>query len=1049
MAEEKKERGPRVVMRDPSGAEMKLTAVGDKWMRDMLAAHHEPERVDGKLIYTFDPNAPLGARPIEPSERMAVCTQKCGMLEMGSKNPFIRSLGADEPLVTIVLDSISRPEDDAGEIGVLLNKGTAGLIAGFIEKTEKDHGVSLDDIRWVTTTRCCPQRGKFPNMKQKGNWCRLFAVQDLAMHRPHLVMPVGSAALGLLSHKSNAYDWAGRVLTYRGWPDDWLTNPDFVLPRPHPSQKESTIIGHPLFGPPPDWRVPMYPIQAPRLVLMTQNPMEIKKWKDSVVRGLKMAKKGIKPKSYLRPWYRLSIDPNEIAETLCWLAEHPRTVCYDTETTGLKAWHGHKIVFMMFRWVDDSGNPQSIGFPWDYETSPLKDQIGDLAPFVLEALYRSHVVGHNITFDVLFTAATVPGADLNRLADAAKWDTWHMAYTARQQRGTLGLDAIAYDFAPDLAGYEEEMTLLINLHGELLDPAAGKGGHYANCPTDKWDSHFKPYVMGDVEVCYESRDAIQKKLEGAKVYEIPLAHPTIRGKFRWFQPPSRAWVYDSIMSPAARALMKMMGRGLYVDPAELESQERIFPIMVNEARDKMRVSTPEIEAWCQAQQEADPSWALDLEDKTTLRTILFEILNLPVQRLTKSGKQKYGENPEDIATLARDVQLQFAALDKFTLNKLSVDHPEVRPLQEYRKVFKQYSTHVRPLRNIMTKGLDKKQRVKEPHLANDGLIHGSFLLTGTRGGRLSSRDPNLQQLPNDSIVKRMFTSRFGERGCLYTADFSQIELRLLAAASGDGNMMEAYFKDLDLHSLTTARIFNLDYEQFSKENMKKLQEAGKSKEAKELDLKRKIGKTCNFLTGYGGGAFGLQTTLANSQVYLPLEECEDIIEKFFDSYPTLKMHLAYYKQFIKQKGVAVSIFGRVRIFDEVFGEDKEAESKALRAGANHLIQATASDMMLICLHVIEFLMRQAQLESILISTVHDSLLIDAVKTELPQIHEIVDSVLNNIPDVLKLVFGDDYDTSWCLVPFGGDSEVGLNYLDTQKIPKNDIDWERLLHPKED
>jgi len=591
--------------------------------------------------------------------------------------------------------------------------------------------------------------------------------------------------------------------------------------------------------------------------------------------------------------------------------------------------------------------------------------------------------------------------------------------------------------------------LLISLHGDLLDPAAGKGGHYANCPTDKWDSHFKPYVMGDVEVCYEASNAIQEKLDKSKVYEIPLAHPTVRGKFRWFQPPSRSWVYDNIMSPASRVLMKMMGRGLHIDQPELDSQERIFPIMVNEARDKMRVSSPEIEAWCQAQQETDPAWALDLEDKTTLRTLLFEILDLPVQRFTKSGKQKYGENPEDIAGLPREVQLEYAALDKFTLNKLSVDHAEVRPLQEYRKVFKQYSTYVRPIRNIMTIGLDKKKRVKEQHLGMDGRIHGSFLLTGTRGGRLSSRDPNLQQLPNDSIVKRMFSSRFGERGCLYTADFSQIELRLLAAASGDENMMEAYFKDLDLHSLTTARIFNLDYEQFSKGNMKKLQDAGKGKEAKDLELKRKIGKTCNFLTGYGGGAFGLQTTLANAQVYLPLEECEDIIEKFFGSYPILKMHLAYYKQFIKQKGVAVSIFGRVRIFDEVFGEDKEAEGKALRAGANHLIQATASDMMLICLHVIEFLMRDRGLESVLVSTVHDSLLVDTVTTELPQVHEIVDSVLNNIPDVLKLVFGDGYDASWCLVPFGGDSEVGLNYLDVKKIPKDNIDWDKLLHAKED
>jgi len=1416
MAEEKNARGPKVVMRDLSGSVMKLTAVGDKWFRDTLMVHQTPIREGTKLVYTFDPSDPLGRHQIHPSSKMPVCAVKCGMHDAGGKNPFISPMGSNDPLITIVLDAVSKAEDTAGEIGVLMNKGTAGLLAEFIEKSHKYHGVNLDDIRWVTTTRCYPAKGKYPNMKQKGNWCRMFAVQDLATYRPKLVMPVGSNALGLLSHKSNAWDWAGKTLTYRGWPDDWLTDPNFALPRPHPSKEDQSIVGHPLFGPPPDWRIPMYPIQAPRMVYMSQNPEEIRKWKESIIKGLKLAKDGIKPKNYDRPWYHLTNNPNEVAEALLWLSEHPgTTVCYDTETTGLRPWLGHKIVFMMFRWVDDKGAPHSIGFPWDYDTSPLKSCIGELSPVVLEALYASNVGGHNITFDVLFTAATVLGADLNRLADAAQWDTWHMAYTARQQRGTLGLEAVAYDFAPDLAGYEEEMTLLIGLHGDLLDPKNDKGGHYANCPVEKWETHFKPYVMGDVEVCYTAREAIQEKLNNSKVYKIPLAHPGMRGRFRWFLPPSRAWVYDSIMSPSAQVLMKMMGRGLYVDQEELAHQEHIFPIMVNESRDKMKVVTPEVENWCQTMAEEEPGWTLDLENKSTLRTILFEVLNLPVQRLTKTGKQKYGDSEEAVLALSREQQLEYAALDKFTLNKLSVGHPEVRPLQDYRKVFKQYSTYVRPVRNIMTAGIDKKKRVKDRNLGDDGFIHGSFLLTGTRGGRLASRDPNLQQLPNDSIVKRMFSSRFGKRGCLYTADFSQIELRLLAAVSGDSNMIEAYEKEMDLHSLTTARIFGLDYEQFSKENMKKLQDKGKVKEAKELELKRKIGKcvdpltwiqvnrklvrigsfspsslspntfykvpdcvltsqhgelvslkhfyyngigdrllvcsrfgliacskthqflmkdgslvqaqylkpkdilcepvpfvlfegqrvilpinpflskitasgpffveinddlaylvgvflgdgnsnknsitiavghgpkfarwrqsllnsfervgisatcnigkprkdgsacdtvyagsrhaqsvfktlgvvgedtkkkfcipdymmdaprsvrlsmlaglidtdgsiarsgsieitskswqliqdilvllsscglhaslessynktydryyfrvriakrsaihlkeylrchwkkdsitppvfgyevlkdnevklilaleegplvdvevdssehlyvanglvthnTCNFLTGYGGGALGLQTTLANAQVYLPIEECEDIIDKFFSSYSTLKEYLAYYKQFIMDAGVAVSIFGRVRIFNEVFGEDREAIGKALRAGANHLIQATASDMMLICLHVIEALMRSERLESILVSTVHDSLLIDAVMTELPKIHEIVDQVLNNIPDVLKLVFGDDYDTSWCLIPFGGDSSVGLNYLDQIAIGKSKPDWDELLNFK--
>jgi DNA polymerase-1 len=301
-------------------------------------------------------------------------------------------------------------------------------------------------------------------------------------------------------------------------------------------------------------------------------------------------------------------------------------------------------------------------------------------------------------------------------------------------------------------------------------------------------------------------------------------------------------------------------------------------------------------------------------------------------------------------------------------------------------------------------------------------------------------------LPRDGIVKSMFVSRFGKRGCMYQGDLSQIELRLMAAACGDPTMVKAYFEDVDLHSLTTSRIFKVPYEHFSKDHMKELQEKGLTKEAKELDEKRSIGKTVNFLTGYGGGAFGLQNVLAMKDIYRKIEECQEIIELFFDSYPALRRLLMEYKRFILDSHVAVSLFGRVRVFEEVRGDDEEAKAKALRAGCNHLIQSTASDMMLTALVVIEEMMRAEGLESLLVSTVHDSLVIDAVREELPMVHGIVTDVLNNFPEVFKYKFGENYDTSWMIVPFTGDCEVGTDYLSVRKIPKKDIDWDKLLAP---
>ena len=164
-------------------------------------------------------------------------------------------------------------------------------------------------------------------------------------------------------------------------------------------------------------------------------------------------------------------------------------------------------------------------------------------------------------------------------------------------------------------------------------------------------------------------------------------------------------------------------------------------------------------------------------------------------------------------------------------------------------------------------------------------------------------------------------------------------------------------------------------------------------------------------------------------------------------YPALRQMLSQYKRFIEDTGVAVSIFGRVRVFEEVYSDDNEAAAKALRAGCNHLIQSTASDMMLVALTEIERRMRAADLESILVSTVHDSLVLDCVRAELSKVHEIVMSVLNNFPGVFASLFGNTFDTSWMIVPFTGDCEVGLNYLNMRKIPKKDMDWDKLLSSK--
>lgn len=1070
-----------------------------KFEKDLIAYHCGEELVQlpGKTkkakpkdvwITDYNPDDVLGGRPLVPGESSPIC-KMCRLFENGCEHPFMPYSGPKNPLVTILFDSVSKGEDVANKLGT---EGSPSVIRKIVNKFCDETGVSIKDVRWVPLTRCANRHQKAVNYKVKGNWCRLHAIDDLQRHPPAMVMPIGSVALGLLSYKSNAQDWTGRLLTYRGWPDDWLTNKKYALPR------EGAAAAHPIFGLVPSTRLPMVPLQAPRIIFSYQNKSVYDQWEQSAVDAFKLAKSGIQALTYHRDWYVFTDDVETIRQALTYLAEHANQLTsYDTETTGVKPWADDAaIVSIMLRWDSpETGEPQSIGFPWDYDGSAVRPYIPELKRLIWKVLTRSKLVGHNLTFDVLYTYATFWKSELtgwddpnrNRLrdrkmcclADAAYHDTWHMAFLRQQKSGSLGLEILTYDFVPDLAGYEEDMSLLIDLHYEEMHPAAKKGGHYLNCSKDKWESHVIPYVMGDVEATHRSHKVLLEKLSNSKTYEFALADPENLGRFRYFCPPSRAWVYENVMAPASRVLMKMMARGMYVDNDALAELSLSMPTRLSELRGKLAETDPKIASWEEEKRRTEKGpngeeWQLDLENKGHLKDLLFTVLKMPVLRFTKEGRELLGDDvdkaranlraaavktypqlksaPNELEAKVDEQMFALAAVDKFTLNKLLAEHKEIaalEPLHKYRKLFKLYSTYVRPLRNIFSAGIDKRERTADAHLCFDGCIHASFLMTGTRGGRLSCKDPNLQQLPRDGEVKRLYVSRFGSRGCIYQGDLSQIELRLLAAACGDPVMVKAYFDETDLHSLTTSRIFGVPYDNFSKDHMKDLQKRGLDKEAKILDEQRSIGKTVNFLTGYGGGYLGLQSVLAMRGIYKKIDECKHIIDAFFETYPSLRNLLQRYKHFISTSGVAVSLFGRVRVLKtEVFGNDEEAKAKALRAGCNHLIQSTASDMMLTALVVIEQMMRDANLESILVSTVHDSLVIDCVRDELPEVHDIVMTVLNNFPDVFKVTFGENFDTSWMIVPFTCDADVGLDYLRMRKIPKDNVDWDDLLQPPE-
>ena len=972
---------------------------------------------------------------------------KCGLCNHRAKN-FLEPQGADDPWITVVFDGVSWKEDDANEVATEGSRN--GHVRRTMEDLAKSIGFPIERIRWLPITRCANRIKAQVNYRTKGNWCRVFAVEDLMIHPPRLVLAVGSVPLGLLSHKGNAFDWSGKILTWRGWPDDWLTAAQYDE-------------GHPSLPRPSMDTLPLYAVQAPHIITALQNMRETARWKGQLREAMELAMEGAVVPDFNRDYFKLLEDPDAIIAALRAIPDGTLTT-YDSETMGLLPWApGAAIVAMMFRYDHPEDGPVCFGFPWDFPESPLKPHLSKILPVLLETFYRLKLQGHNLTFDILYAYATLK-ADLRKITQAMACDTRHLIYTLHQTKESLGLELVAYRWCPDMAGYEEEFTLIKDhtALADYLDPGKDEGGHYSRALLlgDEVKKAYTTYIMGDVEVCHIGAINIRKKLDSAKIYPFPLADPGHLGRFRPFTPPARSFVYDKIMLPANRMLTRLMGQGMQVNLAELEHQENIFPKMIKEARLKLREMDDQVAQWCEEQEATTvgkdgKTWQLDLESRDQLKHILFNIMKLPVKRLTKSGIKKYGEKIEEVPA---EHLMEFAAVDKYTINALAAEHADrlalpdgTVPLMDYRKLYKAYTAFVRSMRNVTTEGIDKSDRKQPPYLQTDGRVHASFNLCGTRSGRLGCSRPNLAQLPSSQkvIVKRQYSSRWGNAGCIYQGDLSQIELRLLAAACGDPLMVDAYQRGIDLHSLTASNIFEIPYEHLHKDYFAWLQKNGRDKEAKDLERKRSIAKTTNFLTGYGGGSFGLQTTLAEEQVYLDQEECENIIDAMFDTYPTLRRYIGVYKNFILEHGCAVSIFGRVRPLPEVESEDNQLVNKSLRAGFNHLIQSTASDMMLLGMSVIDQALFDQNLKSCLVSTVHDSLVVDAQISELPLVHEIVTGVINNLPEILDAVLGPNYDTTWCrILPLTGDTELGRNYFDQKKTDgfkdaSGEVDWDKV------
>ena len=296
------------------------------------------------------------------------------------------------------------------------------------------------------------------------------------------------------------------------------------------------------------------------------------------------------------------------------------------------------------------------------------------------------------------------------------------------------------------------------------------------------------------------------------------------------------------------------------------------------------------------------------------------------------------------------------------LDKLAPDYPIVEEVLEYRGLTKLKSTYAEGL---------------AAYIGEDNRIHSTFNQTITATGRISSTEPNLQNIPMRMELGRLIRKVFvPKEGFVFTdADYSQIELRVLAHMSEDSQLIEAYKMDEDIHRITASKVFHTPFEEVT-------------------DLQRRNAKAVNFGIVYGISSFGLSQDLSISR-----KEAAEYIEQYFATYPEVKKFLDRQVENAKKEGYVTTMFGRRRPVPELSSSNFMQRSFGERVAMNSPIQGTAADIIKIAMIRVWRRLKEENLSSRLILQVHDELLIETAEEETEKVKAVLDEEMKAAADL--------------------------------------------------
>lgn len=388
-------------------------------------------------------------------------------------------------------------------------------------------------------------------------------------------------------------------------------------------------------------------------------------------------------------------------------------------------------------------------------------------------------------------------------------------------------------------------------------------------------------------------------------------------------------VFDGIEMPLVPVLAKMERAGMLVDPDRLHSLSEGLATQITEVERSIR--------------DLAGDETFNIGSPMQLSHVLFDVMGLPTKGLKKTKRGYYSTNAKVLSDLARD-------------------HEIVRLILDWREKSKIKSTYLDTL---------------GPLRRGDGRVHTTYNQTITATGRLSSSDPNLQNIPTRSELGRTVKTAFsaGEGSVFLAVDYSQIELRLLAHLSGDEHLVRAFNEGEDFHAETAARVFGVPVSEVTP------------------DLRSRA-KAVNFGIVYGQQAYGLSQSL-----HISMAEARDMIDRYYEAYPGVRTFLDNVVARAKQTGYAETMYGRRRHIPELKAKNPQLRGFGERTAMNHPMQGTAADIIKIAMVRVSRRLEEEGFAAHMILQVHDELDFECPINEVERLTAMVRDVMEHVVDL--------------------------------------------------